>query len=429
MATSVAERNKQVLKNRWPGLYEILAQAPVPFSFELLNIENQLYSVRIANHDLASRYNRQREAEIQADVISHCNSEAWIYGVGLGDLPRTLLSRSQLHQLHVVIMNAGIFYQLLDLFDNSDWLADKRVDLVIADESTKLAVPFTVVPPCLQLASDSAARLRDLVLLELNTPFINQRFDRIKPEMQALIAENMNHIETDGDVGALFGTARGDILYVAAAGPTLDDGIEQLREEAGQRTIIAVDAAVNTLLRSDIKPSLVVTIDSHRDNILSYFSSDLDALRTSTLVYFPVVHRDVLDRWPGGLLCAYGDTPLYEEVKQQLPRASLFSFGSVLHVAVDLAVQMGAAEIRLFGTDFGFPNGRYYAGAVNREVKDDERYIADCWVFDGKGGKIKTHPNLRGYLRDLETYISRYSQVRFVSASRNGARIKGTEYL
>ena len=53
--------------------------------------------------------------------------------------------------------------------------------------------------------------------------------------------------------------------------------------------------------------------------------------------------------------------------------------------------------------------------------------VPGVWVEDVRGDRLPTLPNLTGYLRDLEYYIAAKPGVRFVNATRGGARIRGAE--
>jgi hypothetical protein len=132
----------------------------------------------------------------------------------------------------------------------------------------------------------------------------------------------------------------------------------------------------------------------------------------------------VLQRWPGARLAAYSASPLYQDIRRELPRGELFSSGSVIHPAADLAVKMGAACIKLYGADFSFPDFVTHApgAAFTRRIQKNSRQV---WVLNAAGERVPTNPNMRGYLRDLEHYIAAHPQVNFINTGRRGANIAG----
>jgi hypothetical protein len=421
------EVNLKAVRSRWPRLAALVDRAP---AFEECRVtDTPEPTLSIDGIQLGSGYDRRSEAAIQASLVPADSSLAWVYGIGSGDLPRTLLQRESLRWLEVVILNPAVLQASFRFFDHRDWLEDARVNLLTAPEAGDLQRPFAAVPSCLQLADDGAARLRDLVFLELSTPFIREKHGAGNASLIARLEENRDYCRSDGDAGSLFGLHRGERILVAAAGPTLAESFDWIRTRKDRHPLVAVDSALKPLAAAGIVPDAVVAVDPHPEDVLKQFAGfDLAPFSATPLVYFPCVHREVLDLWPGPRLTAYPDHPLFRSLAKRYPKQALFSSGSVLHPAVDLAVGMGAAEIVLLGADFAYPGGfSHVSGAAHaRSMVPD---IQGHWVHDGSGRRIPTSPNLRGFLRDLEGYIQEHPGVRFANAGRKGARIEGAPYL
>jgi len=426
--SSFFSTNGAIIQDRWPRLSDSLMKAGDSGDLSAPSHTPQPTLVINGIH-LSSGYDQVAEAELQASLVpegSHC---AWVYGVGSGQVPRVLLSWREMENMVVVIMNSAVALQSFRYFDHSDWLSDPRVELVLAEDQDDINFPFATIPSCLQLACDEAARLRDLVFLELSTPFIQAAHQTKKEEMTHRLRQNMRYIESDGDVAELFGTRKGETIVVAAAGSTLASHYQWLVEEKDNYIVIAVDAALKPLVKVGIIPDVVVSIDAHREGGFSSFKGINRRLGSSvSLVYFPVVHGDVLQLWPGKRLTAYSNSDVYKSVSEDNPKGILFSSGSVLHASVDLAVKMGASKVVLLGADFSFPDGKtHVAGSpLSRENQEGTNYH---WVLNGHGKRVATLANLRWYLRDLERYIAQNPHVHFINGSREGARIKGTSYL
>lgn len=422
------EKNLTVLEGRWPQLAAALRSAPDLASTRWPD-ETPQPTLQVEGLFLSSGYDRAKEAALQASLVPTESREAWVYGVGAGDVPRVLLARRGLKRLSVVVLNAAVARASLSAFDHRDWLNEPRIDLVSGHLLSALMRPFAAVPPCLLLADDPSARLRDLVLLELATPYIHQKQGAGNPEIAARLEENRDLVAKDGDAETLLGTHPGGTVLVAGAGPTLVDGYEWMRRHRGNYPLIAVDSALKPLVAAGLFPDVVVAVDGDREALLKMFAGlPPRLLQKIPLVYFPCVHRDVLEAWPGPRLVAYPDNPLYRPLAEAYPRHRLFSSGSVLHPAIDLAIGMGAAEIILFGADFGFPEDvSHVPGAVNGTSIETNAW--DHWVLDWGGKRLRTSLNLRGYLRDLEGFITRHPEVRFVNAGRRGARIAGVSVL
>jgi hypothetical protein len=424
MDSDFLKGNLNIIQQRWPALFRSLSELNGSERAHFIS-ETEQPTLLVDGIHLSSCFDSRGEARLQASMVSESAQSAWVYGVATGDLQRELLQRPQLQQLGVVILSLELFRSCLRYFDHSDWMADERVRLSVATAETDIRVPFCVVPACLKIIDHAAARVRDLIVLELDTSYINSRV-RDNKEFKKQIAENESLLRGDGDVESLFGSYGNRLCYVAAAGPSLSEHYQRLRERERGTYLFAVDAALKPLMMNGIIPDVVVAIDGSH-HILKYFDVDLDQLRGTPLVYFPIVHHKVMECWPGPRYAAYSNSPLYAQLSLQSPKGLLYASGTVLHAAVDLAVKMGSREICLMGADFSFPgNKTHVASAVFCQPADQAGYQE--WLEDGHGRKVLTSKNLRGYMRDLERYIAQHPQIRFINASRSGALIAGAHY-
>ena len=414
-----------LISQRWPAVAEALARAP-EIAVERVE-DGPRPTLRVEGLHLSSRYDPDAEAAVQALLIPSEAEAAWVYGVGVGALPRLLLHRPRLKILHLVVLNVAVFRQVLRHFHCDDWLADPRLELHLGSDVAKLQGPFCAVPPCLKLAEEGSSRLRDNVVLTLDSSYLNQRFQN-NAAIRQQIEANGERLAGDRDVAELFDTVEGGDIYIAAAGPSLGEQFDLIRTaQAEGGFLIAVDAALKPLAREEIWPDLVISIDEVRDHLLALFDLDLTPLTQTPLVYFPCVHGDVLARWPGPRFGAYSHSEVFDGMARTLPRGRLYASGSVLHSAVDLAVRMGARRLHLLGADFAYPGGHSH---VRGAVFDQDVAMLDPgdWVINGHGERVVTTRNLRGYLRDLEHYIEQHPEVLFINHSREGGRIAGACY-
>jgi len=423
---SFYDKNINIIAQRWPHVAQALdAAAPEPRA--KIVEDGPQTTLMIDGIHLSSSYDRAAEAALQASLVPEESLEAWVYGLGLGDLPRVLLRRETLQCVHVVLINPAVARQSFEHFDHQDWLNDDRVDILTVDGQSQVHFPFAAVPSCLQLADDASARLRDLVVLELATPFIRKRHAADDLELQARLRENKSYVANDGDVGELFGRYPGATILVAGAGPTLGEHYEKLRNR--KSPLIAVDAALKPLLQAGVVPDIVVSVDALEKGIAPYFEqADLKVCSEKFLVYFPVTPTVVLKLWPGKRFVADSKIGSCQNLTDRNSKAVLYTSGSVIHPAVDLAVNMGASRVILLGADFGYPNGKSHVDG-NIYVQDVKQERGRHWVISGKGDRISSIPNLIGYLRDLETYIGHKNKVAFRNASGSGAFIQGAPLL
>ena len=422
-----------IIQERWPSVWSELEAAPDYPGIELIQ-GNPSVTLKAGGIQLASAYEPLAEARLQMADLSRESRRLCLYGVGMGYLPRLLLNELPGDaQLQVVPLNRALFKELLYWIDQSDWLADERIQLLLPTPDTRPEPPYILTPPCLWLADEAGSSLRDRLLVNLNQDNAEQSLEQQANIFSDNMSQNEPLLESDGDAEELFGKLppSNNGAVVIAAGPSLNSELAAVRRlQASGRIVIAVDAALRTLLAGGVLPSIVVTLD-HKPTISRFFDADLNPMRDSTLVYFPVVDNAVLTAWPHRRLAAYTSNRRYDELRRRCPKATLYASGTVLHPAVDLAVQMGAKEIHLAGADFSFPDARTHAVGVfdaHRLEPDALRERTAHWVINGHDERVPSIVNLIGYLRDLEDYIRSRPDVDFVNLSRKGARITGARY-
>lgn len=418
------QRNAEVIQARWPSLFERLAREDGD-SVNAVLVEGLGSTLSVDGIQLSSRHDRLAEARLQAASLPDA-ALLNLYGTGLGDLQDALLQRPGLQRLQVNILNGALFVLVLHLLDQSQWLADPRVELGYAGNAAEIALPYFALPAELVLADDFNAKIRDRLISETHLTFNNTHFDVADPHLGELLDRSLPLLRADRDVADLFGSRAGQGAFVIATGPSLQGhlpALKRIREQAQRPLFIAVDTAYRPLLAAGIEPDIVVSVD-HRIRLHHLPSEDS---ANTTLVYMPMLDVDTLAGWRGPRYAAYSDSALYDRVREEIPRGHLFVGGSVIHPAADLAVKMGVDRVTLFGADFAFPGNRTHTG-WDDGVLGPQIAAARHWVLDGHGQRVRTQLNFRGYLIELERFIARHPQVAFFNTSRAGALIAGTTF-
>jgi hypothetical protein len=419
------ERNVDVIQQRWPALaVRLLVEDTSLLQADL--VEGLGSTLSINGIQLTSRHDRTREARVQADSLPVDSAVLHVYGTGLGDLQVELLERASLQRLYVHILNGAVFALVLQLLEQHQWLSDPRVELLYAGDLAEIQLPFFALPSELVLADDFNAKIRDRLISETHLTFNNREFNPQSPEIIERLQACLPLATADADVAELFGSQAGREVFVIATGPSLEqhfDTLRAIRGQEGRPLFICVDTAYRPLLKHGIHPDIVVSIDQ-RISARHLPSEDSAGIR---LVYMPMLDPLVLQAWQGARYAAYSSSPIYQSLREQLPKGELYVGGSVIHPAADLAVKMGAAQITLFGADFAFPGDKTHAGWNDGDL-GPQLGAAKHWVLDGHGQRIKTQLNFRSYLCELERFIAGHPQVRFYNSSRAGAIIVGTTF-
>ncbi|MFJ3484459.1 motility associated factor glycosyltransferase family protein [Pseudomonas sp. NPDC090202] len=417
--------NRAVIERRWPEVARRLS-AENADDIPAQLVEGQGSTLSVDGIQLTSRHDRLAEARMQADSLPAERACVHVYGTGLGDLQRVLLADERVQQLHVHVLNGALFALMLRLLEQQDWLSDPRVHLAYAADQAEIQLPFFALPAELVLADDANARIRDRLVSEVHLAFNNQAFAADSPDNLRHLEQGRALLQRDTDVAELFGSQPGREAFVIATGPTLQQHLPRLlsvSKDPQRPLLICVDTAYVPLRKQGIRPDLVVSIDHQITS--RHLPPDNSA--GIALVYLPRQDAAMLEAWQGPRYVAYSSSPMYAQIRQEIPRASLHVAGSVIHPAIDLAVKMGASRITLFGADFAFPGDKTHTGWQDGDLGPGAN-IARHWVRDGHGNKVKTQLNFRSYLIELERYIARHPDVQFFNTSRDGALIAGTEF-
>lgn len=423
--SEIFQRNIAVLEQRWPDLLQrLLAENPDVLDAQLVNGQGSTLS--IDGIQLTSRHDRIKEAQLQADSLPPDSPVLHLYGCGLGDLQRVALSSATLQRLHVYVLNGAVFTLVLQLLEQDDWLGDPRVELSYAGDHREINLPFFALPAELVLADDINARIRDRLVSEIHLTFTNRDFSADDPQILEQLAQGMDLLRQDADVADLFGSQPGREVFVIATGPSLAQHLPRLLETRGlpeRPLFICVDTAYVPLLNAGIAPDIVVSID-HR---IGYRHLPAGGSQGVSLVYLPRIDATLLGTWRGPRYVGYSYSPLYQSVREQVPKSRLYVGGSVIHPAIDLAVRMGAIRITLFGADFAFPNDKTHTGWSDGAL-GPQLHQSRHWLLDGRGNRVRTQLNFRSYLIELERYIALHPEVEFFNTSRDGALITGTGF-
>ncbi len=427
---------RDIIADRWPSIAVHMQQARCTIELEL-DQSGEVPTLLANGIRLASAWQPEREAQLQCGPVLPDVAELTLFGVGMGYLPPLLLERLPAGgKLRVVLLNIGLFDVMLDLIEMSDWLAHQAVELVCADAITRLPASFRLTPPMLQLVDPAAEPLRDWLLQALSERHMQVHQTDVQDTLERNLQRNMVLHDEDNDVAYLLNEMISEQLagdsnvVVAGAGPSLDHAIGVIQQLQGEgASVVAVDAALAPLLNNGIAPDVVVSIDP-LDTIKRFFEVDRDQLANTALVYFPVVDPDVVAGWTQRRFSAVGSHERFQSYRKMKKSTVLFSSGSVIHPAVDIACRVGR-QIHLAGVDFGYPFASTHASGVAVAHESATVASSTLTVRNYRDDAVPSQMNFISYYRDLEQFVDR--QTRRGSVFQNighySARIRHVSVL
>ncbi len=233
------------------------------------------------------------------------------------------------------------------------------------------------------------------------------------------------------------------VLMNASLFNTMLDVIEQSDwlQHSAIRLVLASEQTGVAPCRAITTPLLMLaeaSAERLRDHLHQALADDLcrqhiagrEALEQTSLVYFPDVDPAVVRRWPHARYAAYTTHQRYKALRERVAHTSLFTSGSVIHPATDLAVRMGATTLYLAGADFGYPFDATHAGSSAFCEPAPATNASGLTITNYAGHTVPTQMNFLSYYRDLEAFIGTEicRGCEFISLGQFSARIAGVSH-
>ncbi|MPM19776.1 hypothetical protein SDC9_66202 [bioreactor metagenome] len=224
-----------------------------------------------------------------------------------------------------------------------------------------------------------------------------------------------------------------------ASGPSLKKNVDLLKGKEDQFLIVSCDSSLISLLRRGIRPHIVVTIERNLmydvwvPKVLEEF---YDECRDILLVSQSVSEPQTAGRWPGpvfvvGKMDSPADRWLVHDV---LGMNLLLSGMCVAHMAMNVALVLGAPAVALIGQDLAFAEDGETthiedAASATPDGIARERAYQRREVPGVNGGFVKTHQMWFYYLQIFERFLDHVEEGRVFQCSEAGASIAGTTAL
>lgn len=159
---------------------------------------------------------------------------------------------------------------------------------------------------------------------------------------------------------------------VAAAGPSLEESLADIRSRRNEYVVIATDTAYGTLRDSGIIPEYYVTIDPQFYS--SWHCYPAFSPETSVIADVCAHNRVILAAQHSGspLMLTAGGHPVahYAASRSSLPPLATGT-GTVTAAARDAACALGFSSVSVIGADFSYRNGKPYARGTYLSARYD----------------------------------------------------------
>ncbi len=392
----------------------------------------------LSGRTMESRYNPQRDAENLCNSIQTENRFFLVLGIGSGIFISYLAKRFP----EAVIIGLELFEEDIEFLRQSETIKElEKNSLITFTDLQNLETVLTqqYVP----------AKFGELKIVEQKA-WVNENSNYIE-QINAFLKRTIGVISADYSVQAHFGKIwtsnimnnvyliekyqnsfkpvfSNDITektaVVVAAGPSLDWTIKLLSDSTSRDKyfIISTDTAGNSLIKRNIIPDIIISIDgqsvSYNHFIKTNLNNDSSPIYAFDLCANSSAARHIIESGNKVLFFTSGhplSSAINESNNYSLP--NLFSgAGTVTITALDLAVQSGFKKILILGADFSYHNGKAYTSGTyldtlynnsSSKLKESEHTFSKLMFrteLKTISQNIKTTDILEAYKTSLEKY-------------------------
>lgn len=395
-----------------------------------------------------------QEARDWCNTISILGKGAiFMYGAGFGYHLFEVFERKQPHTL-VILFEQDIYFfaAMLYYFDMEPLIRTQKIVFLVGDiedfskafDQLFFSIVFASCTAPALYFTPLAQRNRKEQYMEIHQYIFSQLglyvFYIGNDHLDNLIGlhnllSNIREILTNPYLSCLKNQYRGQPAFIIGNGPSLDKSIHHLKEIEDRGLIISTESAIIPLLKNNITPH-ILTIIERTKYTYEYHFKNVHYPQDMALICLGLVDKQVFPAFPGAKI------PLFrsrEAINEWLNRhvgdgTALEAGANVSHLALELAVYLGANPIVFVGQDYAYgPEGVTHSkdalylqeeGKRAREILKSKPVI---YVEGNEGKPVASNQLWLDFKQGLEGKIATHSNKRIINATPGGARIKGAE--
>lgn len=450
------EKNISVLRISNPSLYSMMSEI-----YEINSIRsivardgNKVPIVNLDNREIYihSKFDPVREAKRLISEISTDKTDLFIiFGFGFAYHIEELLNRMNDESVLLVLeMRPEMIKKAITDRDLTGILADRRLNVIASPDEDTIAVilkgkssrrvSYITHRGSFQTAPEYYSNLTRIIKSYLSSKDVNiATLSKFEKTWSANIARNILLFVNSPGAGIFYDRFRGIPALVIAAGPSLNNSMEFIRENREKAIIIAVDTSYKILRKNGIDPHFCLTVDPQLVNS-RYFEGDTEC--ETILVADPTVNPSTFrltELKVAVLSMAFDMMKWVEDITS--PKGELAYGGSVTTNAYDFAKRIGASPVVLIGQDLAFTNGLAHARGsyldelvhlrINRFSnahmfnRGQLTALPRIFIEGIRSGEVHTNQKMMIFLQ----WFEKRGDPDLINAACDGARLKGVKHI
>lgn len=228
--------------------------------------------------------------------------------------------------------------------------------------------------------------------------------------------------------------AKNKSVIVVCAGPSLNKQLELLKAYQDDYVIFSLDATYKTLLKNEIYPDFVFSMDIYEECASFYENLPLNKKEPICIVSSAVDQSlmKILEKKENKIFILKN---LDYQQKFNLNEFGYLDIGiNVAHFAYSFAIALGFVNVIMIGQDLAFnEKGNSHADASNFTFRDEEKAQHDSIKLNilayGKLGFVQTNIGWDEFRKRLEVLFLSHPNVNFYNATEGGAFIDYTKEI
>ncbi|MBU5440992.1 motility associated factor glycosyltransferase family protein [Paenibacillus sp. MSJ-34] len=218
---------------------------------------------------------------------------------------------------------------------------------------------------------------------------------------------------------------------IVGSGPSLQQDLHYLAKLKDHSLIIAAGTSLRILLKHNITPHLIVSMDGGDPNLVAFQNLDIAHL---PFLYTPYINYKIIEHKHKYLIHAFfkDDTISQYHLRLTEDDPTFWGTHSVTGTAIQAAAYIGCKRIILAGQDLSYPLNQMYApGAahISQKYVDQVLETATESVENVLGGINPTTLKMKITLQDIEDLLRLYPDHEFINTTKHGASIKRTVWM
>ncbi|MDF2949157.1 MAG: hypothetical protein K0R07_1184 [Sedimentibacter sp.] len=452
------------LKKNHPKLYEEIENSNacnLKSNLTLEDTRNNLKTIKVRKDEkdfyLHSKYDPLREAETIINKLEEResideNSHVIFYGLGLGYHIDVFAQKYPNTSFSLYEPSVDVFQYFLDN-TNLKKLPSDNLEILLLEREPKYVDIF------LNILFNKINKKVIIVDLPIYENVFNEQYKDFFSKFKEFITgkrinlhTNYSHqkkwiincmknlkevLSTPNIVMEKFGSYKDKTAILVAAGPSLDEEIENLRyiKDNGLAYIFSVGSAINTLIYNNIYPHATSAIDPSAKNQVVFEMLKEKEITEIPLVFGSSAGYKNLESYPGKkyhMITSQDAIAIYYLKNEDGSEINVVSDAPTVAAAtLQLLYLLGFDKIILVGQNLGYRDKKRYADGIsyhNIVITDKEEEKA-IWVKDVYGNDILTSNGFNSMRKQIESYIKLLPNINVINATKGGAKIEGTEFV